>query len=214
MNIADTITLEDDTLRLVVAYDEDAQCPRGDWHMLTGFYKIQGRGDSRRIDVPALYDFPGDINRAHDELETPRQTRLHNSVVERWARIFYGQVVEYDSQHGGYWFVQLDGDEGFAANWPGLELGTAEHLAQQAEVIQQERATYETWASGEVYGVILQKAVDLYELDDMGIATDREALRVWDDIDSLWGCYLDDTYTARDVAAEHFGIEKEVTANV
>lgn len=32
-------------------------------------------------------------------------------------------------------------------------------------------------------------------------------LDTWEEQGSIWGCYLNDTYTARRVAAEHFGLD-------
>jgi len=72
---------------------------------------------------------------------------------------------------------------------------------------------YKQWAKGEVYGVVIEQRVDYYELDDNGVATDRPCLEVWEETgDSLWGCYLDDTYTAEMVAKEYFGVEKKEQA--
>ena len=91
-----------DTARLRIEHDPDAECPRGDWHMLTGFVKIQGRGDSRLMDVPAVHDEPIPIEEAHDRLAFWR-TDNDEDAVERWARIFHDLHIEYDDEHGGYY---------------------------------------------------------------------------------------------------------------
>lgn len=199
----------DETARIRVEYDETPTCPRGDWHMLTGFVKIRGRGDSRKMDVPAVWDEPIPIADAQSRIE-------REDDVVRWARIFHGLHVEYDSEHGGYWFVagadyssystpEPDPDL-FRANWPDLKPGSADHLAKQAEVIESERATYQQWADGEVYGVIFERAVEWKTLDGSAMMT------TWEEVDSVWGCYLDDEYTAEQVARENFGVGAKVSA--
>ena len=54
-----------------------------------------------------------------------------------------------------------------------------------------ETETYEAWRNGEVYVVFLEGKC--------------ECCGEWRIEDSLGGCYLDDDYTARDVAREYFG---------
>lgn len=196
------------TLRIRVEYSDSPTCPRGDWHMLTGFVKIPGTGDRRIMDVPAVHDDPIEIERA--DYSIVRNAAGDTETVERWARIFHGLHVEYDSEHGGYWFV--DPHE-FADNWPDLKLGTPEHLAQQSEVIKGERETYRQWAEGEVYGVILERAKtmapvqwnaadEVWEL--INGLTDDDLATEWDEEESVWDNYLDDGYTAVHVAFEHF----------
>lgn len=204
------------TSRLRVVVDTDADCPRGNWHMLTGFVKIPGRGDSRRGLVPAVHEPRADIEGAHGRIEIMWNTRLANSAVERWARIFHGLHLEYDNEHGGYWFVALDGPDLFADNWPDLVVGTPEHLAKQAEVIKQEREVYRQWADGEAVGVILEHKVRWIRVDQndepVFLADGDLARETWEEEESLGGCYLDDEYTAQHVALEHFELDEDETA--
>lgn len=198
-----------DTARLRVVVDTDATCPRGDWHMLTGFVKVPGRGDSRRSDVPAVHDDPIGIADAQSRIERERD-------VVRWARIFHGLHLEYDNEHGGYWFVMLDGPEMFTDNWPELALGKPEHLAKQAEVIEQERETYRQWADGEAVGVILEhkvRWVRVDENDEPVFLVDGDLAReTWEEEGSTWGSYLDTEYTAQQVALEHFELDEDEVA--
>lgn len=208
-----------ETSRLLVETDTDVQCPRGDDHMLTGFAKIDGRGDSRRTDVPAVHEnaVRDQIVQAHEHFSAEDwMTRDYRAgafptedAVVRWARIWCGLVVEYDREHGGYWFVALDGPDLFAENFPDLVPGSPEHLAMQAEVIEQEREIYRQWAEGEVYGVILERRYDYVRPDDTSIA-----IQQWEDQEALWGCYLTDEYTAQRVALENFELDDEETEAV
>lgn len=219
---------DNDRVRLVP--DDDAQCPRGDWHMLTGFVNLEGLGDSRKSDVPAVYDEPIPITEAHDRFDEKVYPDPDHQlgwpateeVVGRWAKIFHGLVVEYDSPHGGYWFV-AGADASTAAtptdaanralfydNWPELVVGSPEHLAKQAEVIEQEQETYRQWADGEVYGFIHEKLSTwaklgpdgdiLYELGD-SIRRDE-----WDEEEAMWGVCGDDL---RDHARETFDLPED-----
>lgn len=228
--MSDIITITE-TARLVVEQDTDAQCPRGDDHMLTGFVEIPGRGDSRRNSVPEVHEetfglanayfrfddyavYVPDANDGRGGFRYPFLQR-EEEITARWAKIFHGQHIEYDSEHGGFWFVQLDGADMFTENWPDLVLGTPEHLAKQAEIIEQEREVYRQWADGEVYGVLLQRRatfarVERNELNEtwdlVNPLTEDDITRNWLDEDSLWGCYLDDEYTAQQVALDNFGL--------
>lgn len=214
--------------RLRVEPDDSPQCPRGDWHMLTGFVKIADRGDSRLMDVPAVHDAPIDIVDAYQRYqELPGWDWIERT--ERWARAFHGLVVEYDHEHGGFWFVagadaattQTEVDDYsralFYDNWPELVPGSAEHLAKQAEVIEQEQETYRQWADGEVYGVILERSSLWAKLSADGstiLQGEGTVMETWEQADdgAIWGCYLDDEYTAQAVALEHFELTDDERA--
>lgn len=220
-----------DTARLRIETDTDARNPREDMDVSTGFAKIEGRGDSRRIDVVAVHPDRFGLADAHDRMDagryayrptifapdgtkggwvvekisrTPVDTR-----VRRWARIYRGVHVEYDSEHGGYWFVDED------AYWGSMtpEQGRRPlSLEEQEKVITGERKTYEAWAESEVYGVILEREVTWARLDENGeqvFLTEPNTLRTWEEVESVWGCYLNDEYTAQTVAVEHFDMTDE-----
>jgi hypothetical protein len=207
-----------DTARLRVEYDTDQNNPRTEWDMATGFVKIEGRGDWRLSDVPAVHDDPtrSGIAWAHDQLVPGfgrRSTdRFSEETVERWARIFHDLHIEYDSEHGGYWFVDPTWLE---QNSPETGGGMTA-LDDQAKIIESERETYRQWAEGEVYGVILERRQSFIKQrvtrTDEGFEVDPEDPELfdeWEQIDAIWGCYLDDTYTAQVVADEHFELTEE-----
>lgn len=207
------------TSRLRVEIDTDATCPRGDWEMLTGFVKIRGLGDSRLSEVPAVHDDPtGRMVEAHEHFDAANlggDMIDPEPVVARWASVFYDLHVEYDAAHGGYWFCD---PKGFAANWPGPDYPEGRtKREQEALVIQQENETYETWARGEVYGVILERQALWGRLSDdgstllQGEGTVRETWEQADDT-AIWGCYLDDEYTAQAVALEYFTLTDDERA--
>jgi len=192
-----------DTLRLRVVIDEGPENPRG-WSVLTGYVNIPNRGDSRIIDVLAVYPDEYRIEEAHDRVRrsNPRDGFISTAeVVERWARVFHGMFLEYDSEHGGFWFVE---PKLFAENWPDLVLGTQEHLDKQQEVIHSEQVTYQRWADGEVYGVIAERRAEWVRIDNgtVNLNDPRDTIVTWEHAASLWGCYLEDDYTAQQVALD------------
>lgn len=194
--------------RLRVEQDDSPQCPRGDWSMLTGVVNIDGYGNGNYVDVPEVHQPHIPIAEAHDRLYGLGSCMLVRSYVSRetsvlrWARIFHGVALQYDATYGAYWFCNSEGEDGFNENWPDLVPGTPEHFAKQNEVIDQERETYRQWAEGEVYGVIHEKLETWVKADDPDETRDD-----WEEVDALWGCYLDDDYTALVVAKEHFDLD-------
>lgn len=187
--------------------------------MLTGFVKIPHAGDSRRSDVPAVHDDPtGRIVEAHDHFDFENNGyTLTEEDVARWAKIFHGLHLEYDSEHGGYWFVDPDQlvenfwDASLGGRWmyANDELTKAE---VEAKIIESEQETYRQWAEGDVYGVILERKVAWAKLSaDGGTVLQGEGTvrETWENEGSVWGCYLDDEYTAQVVAKEHFDLTDE-----
>lgn len=61
---------------------------------------------------------------------------------------------------------------------------------------------YAAWRRGDVFIVVHQKREQWTNADETA------EMDTWEWEDSLGGCYLDDKYTALDVAREHFDIEK------
>lgn len=212
--MSDIIQLTD-TARLSVEQDIDAINPRKDWDMATGFVKVPGKGDSRLADVPAVHDDTARLLEAYDtfyygggvprftDLMYRKQERAIEFVI-RYARVFHGLHVEYDHEHGGFWFVsptEIAINTKLGGGWDKLE--------RQAEIIEGERETYRQWAEGEVCGVLLERAATWARLDDSGrpiTLTEREE---WEVVESIWGCYLDDEYTPQIVADEHFDLSDE-----
>ena len=60
---------------------------------------------------------------------------------------------------------------------------------------------YAAWRRGDVFIVEHRQRVRLYTEDGEPYEEDY-----WKEVDSLGGCYLDDEYTALDVAREHFDV--------
>lgn len=61
--------------------------------------------------------------------------------------------------------------------------------------------TYAQWLRGDVYGVIHRKRV-VWTTEDRD-----DTLETWEEENALWGCYLDEDYTAIEVAKEYFDVE-------
>ena len=57
------------------------------------------------------------------------------------------------------------------------------------------------WLDGDVYGVILEKRTQWTN------GVNDDTMDTWDEVESLWGNYLDETYNALAVAREYFNIE-------
>lgn len=239
-----------DTARIVVVYDSDGPNPRQDWDMMTGFVKIEGKGDSSLIDVEPVHNDPtSGIAAAFEHFGEAGYVYVgqgkgynggpyqHRSWIDaerltvRWARAFYGLHLEYDSEHGGFWFVD---PEQMEANFPAVGDGTVQRFRQQegapintyepyvqdffeasAEVIKGERETYRQWAEGEIYGVVFERletfAKSRVTRLDFGFEADLtvepEVFDEWTHAASLWDCYLDDDYTAEMVALDELDVK-------
>ena len=177
------------TSRLTIEQDTDAQNPREDWDMITGTLTIEAPWN--RNTVFSVHTFPGDIADA--------QYRLNSDdiAVLRWARVFH--LITLDYSEGTYWWAD---PEQMTANWPELIQGSSEYVEKESEVIKQEQAVYQTWCDGEVYVVSLDRKFEWIKVTEP--TEDTESREEWEPIESLGGCYLDDTYTAQAVALESF----------
>lgn len=224
-----------DTFRLKVPLDHYADNPRDGEYQITGFVKIPGAGDSRLVDVPAVHDDVLSLRRAHERFEDAlydagRHHDDYRALVQRYARIFYGTHVEYDHEHGGYWFCNAPE---FEANFPAAGEGKVKRFHQkkgsllyeferylqdklecEREVIAQERETYRQWAEGGVYSVVMERPrymtratynaeEGVFEVADPLTKNDMEI--DWEETtESLWGVYLSDDYTPAHVALDYF----------
>lgn len=209
------------TSRLVVEQDSDAEAPRGgDFGALTGFVKLGEYGDSRRISPPAVHAPPFDFATLYYKLVNRRPFQPHTDImyrhraqdralVERWARICCGLEIVFDHDYGGWWFRAYDADE-------------SGDRTDQLEAIAADRALYETWASGDVWQVMLQRLQTYVRVQDAESDTDNvsdvvdfnDQIEIWKDVDggALAGCYLDEEYTAQKVALEHFPLTADEKA--
>jgi len=88
-------------------------------------------------------------------------------------------------------------------------------LEVQAEIIKQEQETYRQWADGEVYGVTLEEKRTYARILPGGVIVGGETREEWEEVDdcAIWGCYLDDEYTAFVVAKEHFALPEDTESS-
>ncbi|MET0725774.1 MAG: hypothetical protein ABWY36_05435 [Leifsonia sp.] len=199
-----------DTLRLRVVVDEDAENPRNEWG-ISGALTVNPQHN--RIDVRPGHEFPGDLRRAYEELSGPHYARGFGDNVIRWARIFHG--IELDLLDGTYWWVNpKDLEENFPASptgnrkvmiarpgLPGRYWLTWEPSASvEQRVIRAEQRTYQQWADGEVVGVIVERAAP-WEKTFVNSGDTVEGFD-WVEADAMYGCYLDEEYTAQHVALD------------
>jgi hypothetical protein len=205
--VFETITLTP-TSRLRVKYDNDTTNPREDY-AATGALTVAGPHNT--IDVLGVYYFPGFLDTAHDSLfHFGRSQRVASynpggDQVIRWARVFHQITLVWDQEGGTYWWT----DPTFMAdNHPTLAVGSEEYVAIEKQVIESDLTTYKKWANGDTYGVILERLAEWHSTVDSVHRTRLE----WEPIDSLWGCYLDGDYTAKQVAAEHFPLTEDEAA--
>ena len=200
--------------------------------MMTGFANIPDLGDSRIIDVEPVHADTFGLAEAHDRMDAGRyayrptiiapdgtkggwvvekisRTPVEDRVV-RWARIFRGAHVEYDAEHGGYWFVD---PQQMQENWPGPDYPDGKSKAEwEAAIIEGERETYRQWAESEVYGVILERKKKWAEVTPGGVIVGGSQMETWEEVESVWGNYLDDDYTAQVVANEYWDLTEEEEA--
>lgn len=221
MTTIETIELTE-TSRIQLEPDTDATCPRRNDTVLTGYVNIHGRGDSRLTEVPAVHDDPtGRIEEAWDRIDGVRyaddrgyyRAFEDEDVVIRWAKVFHGLHLEYDDEHGGFWFVS---PAAFKESWPTeFEPGAALYVWRDERItkddlehrlIEQEQETYRQWAEGEAVGLILERSQTWCRLLDDGTADRLDTREEWEEAGSIWGVYLDDAYTARVVATENLDL--------
>jgi hypothetical protein len=112
----------------------------------------------------------------------------------RWARMMHGVTAVEENPHDGahsIWYV------------------TPERLAETTwtaeKVIEAEVREYQLWASGEVYGHVIEKSVHWVSQDHNDAETDT-----WEHEDSCWG-YIGREY-AEEAAREAFAPYKEEAA--
>lgn len=216
-----------ETSRLAVWPDTDAENPREDWSMLTGFVKIGNRGDSRLSDVPPVHEDYRRIEEAHDHFLSRlglshftdilyRKQAEAVELTERYLRVFYNSYIEYDYEHGGFWFVD---PRQLKLNFPAFtDEGKQD---KEAEIIALEQDTYRQWADGEVFGVSLERLVTYatyqatrtpfggFEVDDPGSAN---LIDVWEVMESIGGNYESENWTPEHIALDYFALTDDETA--
>lgn len=186
MEPLETIEIDEDN-RIVVYYDETASNPIEETGVPVEHY-VTRAGYNSVSDTPTG-EFSEAFARFNDALDDPL------SAMRRYLVIFHdwseeraeSQVTVY--HHTGY--SQSDWAELFVIV-PDTGYGTAEGWAKE----------WSAWAQGDVYGVVHEVRERWINAED-----DTEEMSLWNQKDALWGNYLDQDYTALDVARENFGVE-------
>src|SRR6478609_1535593 len=194
----------DPTHRVQVHYQDSPECPRGDWDMATGALPVRRSRDT--IEVVPVHEYPGSLTYAHDRFMDQGFSEV---ITARWSRIFYD--IELDYLDGTYWWV----DRTVFDTWkpvgtydgvPLYTLDAAGKLATKRElerkIIGDEQHTYQQWANGYVYGLVIEefKLMVAAGFDENGTLTvgpiDAEDFddldEYWTEGESVWGFYLDD----------------------
>jgi hypothetical protein len=200
-----TIQINDNT-RIVVQYDQSPSNPRKDETMLTGALTVNG--DSRLIDVEPVYEFPGNLRYAYDQMGAYDFSRNWSDPVIRWAKVFYDIHVEMID--GTYWWVDPDQ---LVENFYSMASREYEYDGQpidkvelEKKIIAGEHAHYRNWGDGNVYGVIIEtrQSYARVEQDSEGLwelanpLTEDDVHDEWEQDESCWGFYLDTSPDAPD----------------
>lgn len=92
-------------------------------------------------------------------------------LFTRWARIFHGAVVQYHTPERGpnsVWYILPEQIK---------EIGGTPEEALRVEIQE-----YQDWAEGNVYGYIIEKAVEWKRTDG-----EDETRTTWEEEESCWG---------------------------
>ncbi|MFE7124058.1 hypothetical protein [Streptomyces sp. NPDC057617] len=160
-------TTEDGRFRVRLVQDEDAINPREDFDHLAHVITIDTHlGWCAPVDTDG-----GPLADAWDRVSWNRWKGV--DTFTRWARIFHNAIViESRPERGAVSLWYLMGED-------------AEDLGILPEAyLDAERAEYQAWADGEVYGYIVEEAVDWVRADDA-----TETRTKWEEVDSCYGHY-------------------------
>lgn len=131
---------------------------------------------------------------------------LVNMARELQCLVRKGKLTEEKRDRALHLYMVYKGDtRAFEIReWRGYSKGDwATHLVLwDAEKGANVYETYAAWLRGDVFGVILETWVGYANMNDPD-----DIHYEWDEQEALWGCYLDDKYTAEDVARENGWIE-------
>lgn len=221
--VVDTIDLTP-TSRLVVEYDQDSS---GDsplsWNNESGIsvHVVRlGRGyvapdapggDTHGEALDAILEnLDGEAAQAAIELHFKRAGLPYKIVDMAAQHDWVGEFI---------WYVEADA---VAASIKAGELSPAWSWDGDA-YIQGYLDEYQAWANGEVYGVTLERRqafmkqrVERTETGfDVDLTVEPELFDEWEVVESIWSCYLNQDYTARQVALEYFPLtdEEKVACN-
>ncbi|MFJ7202127.1 hypothetical protein ACIQWR_01130 [Streptomyces sp. NPDC098789] len=178
-------TTDDGRFRVRLVPDGDARNPRDDFDHLAHVITIDTHlGYYNTIDEDG-----GPFAHAWDRVSWNRWKGVE--TFTRWARIFHGAIVIESRPALGpvsLWYLMRE---------------DAEDLGMLPEAyLDAERAEYQAWAEGDVYGYIVEEAVDWLRADDQGTT-----MSTWEAIDTCWGHYGFDwaVTAAKQALALHIG---------
>lgn len=154
---------EDRRYRVRLVIDEDPVNPRKDYDQIV-----------YAVTLPhSHYDDVAEAGPLADEWERIRDKPEAVAVFQRWARIFHGAVTLHDSPHEGpdvVWYILPD------------EIA---EVPDPVAALKSSRDEYRAWASGEVYGYIIEEAVDWRRVD----GRDDDGMTTWEGVDTDGSCW-------------------------
>lgn len=185
MEAIETIQIDEDN-RLVVYYDEATEDPR-EWGWEVELHDIDDYRLWRGWEHPDEGTVEYAAHVAHYNVRARKWTEEQRDRAIHIFKLWAGDTREF-KVHEWRGYSQSD--------WATvLEIGDEIGLY----------ATYAAWRRGDVFIVEHQKRLEyVLKVGDNIIYEDVH--EEWEYVDSLAGCYLDDEYTALDVAREHFDI--------
>ncbi|MFF4528153.1 hypothetical protein ACFY1P_02670 [Streptomyces sp. NPDC001407] len=159
-------TTTDGRFRVRLVPDEDARSPREDFDHLAHVVTIDTHlGQYAPIDKDG-----GPFAEAWERVSWNRWKGIE--IFTRWANIFHDAIV-----------IESRPARGPVSLWYLLR-EDAEDLGMLPEAyLDAERAEYEAWADGDVYGYVVEEAVDWLRADA------DDTMSTWEEVDSCWGHY-------------------------
>jgi len=154
-------TTEDGRFRVRLEIHQSAENPRRDYDHNTHVITMK---NSRYIDV----DTDGGPLQSGWDRVADRDGAV--KIFTRWARVFHGSTAIEDNPVEGarsLWYMTPEQIKD-VGNTP-------------EEVIRSEINEYRSWAKGEVYGYIIERAVDWDSRDS------DESTSTWEEVESCWG---------------------------
>lgn len=174
----ETIQIDEDN-RIVVYYDEASEDPRN-WGWDVEVYELNYR-----------YGYEADNSDGDPAVD------VFNQVYDR--------TVDLDKAMRAMRLWMYLEDDTRAVKSVGVEVyrDTYNYLAfgESQDSIVSFMEVFSRWLQGEVYLLCHEQREQWTNADET-----RE-MDTWEPVDWLGGCYLDDEYTALDVAREHFDVE-------
>lgn len=149
------------------------------------------------------FEFPGDLQAAHDRLYQPSRWASEARVV-RWAWANFDTLVQ---RHGStYWWC----DRAMFDTVIGGEFSRG----AQAEVIDADRREYDRFLAGDARQITLQRKSVFRRISTRWSADQQELLEVWEDVDAVADVYLDEDNTVAQFAFDNFTFQRKELATI